>query len=206
MINIDILFGIIPKFVFDQLHDTMIKFNISNELRLCHFLGQCDHESNFFMFITENLYYSAKNLLKIFPKYFNNENVNHYAGRPILIANKVYSGRMGNGSESSGDGWKYRGRGYIQLTGKNNYIKFNNCIEQFGDDCIKNPDIVASKYPLSSAAFFFDSNNIWNICDKIPNIDTIKLVTKAVNGGLNGLMDRVDRFNKYAKVYRLRVN
>jgi putative chitinase len=104
---------------------------------------------------------------------------------------------MGNGPESSGDGFKFRGRGYIQLTGKSNYTKFGKFI---GEDTIGNPDLVASKYPLASAAFFFDSNNIWETCDKGSDVSTITSVTRRINGGTNGLEDRIKYFNKYYKL------
>ena len=110
------------------------------------------------------------------------------------IASKVYASRMGNGDELSKDGWKFRGRGYIQLTGKNNYIAFGKFI---GEDLVSNPDLVATKYPLASAAFFFNNNKLWKLCDRGSDTSTITAVTKSVNGGTHGLQDRIDKFRKY---------
>jgi putative chitinase len=104
---------------------------------------------------------------------------------------------MGNGDEASGDGWKYRGRGYIQLTGKSNYAEFTKFI---GEDCIANPDLVATKYPLTSAAFFFEKNKLWDICDKGDTPDIVSLVTKRVNGGTHGLEDRLSKFNTFNSI------
>jgi putative chitinase len=111
-----------------------------------------------------------------------------------MIASRVYGGRMGNGDEASKEGYKFRGRGYIQLTGKSNYTNFTKFI---GEDCIANPDLVATKYPLASAAFFFDSNKLWSICDKGADTATVTAVTKRVNGGTIGLPDRIKHFNEY---------
>ena len=101
---------------------------------------------------------------------------------------------MGNGNEASKEGYKFRGRGYIQLTGKSNYTNFTKFI---GEDCIANPDLVATKYPLASAAFFFDSNKLWSICDKGADTATVTAVTKRVNGGTIGLDDRIKHFKEY---------
>jgi putative chitinase len=101
---------------------------------------------------------------------------------------------MGNGDEASKDGFKFRGRGYIQLTGKDNYKNFAKFI---GEDTIENPDLVATKYPLASAAFFFDSNKLWSICDKGSDDITVTAVTKRVNGGTIGLPDRIKHFKEY---------
>jgi putative chitinase len=117
-----------------------------------------------------------------------------YARQPEKIAARVYASRMGNGDESSKEGFKFRGRGFIQLTGKANYTNFTKFI---GEDCIANPDLVATKYPLASAAFFFDSNKLWSICDKGADSDTVLAVTKKVNGGTNGLEDRLKHFKEF---------
>ena len=101
---------------------------------------------------------------------------------------------MGNGNEASGEGWKFRGRGYIQLTGKGNYSKFTQFI---GEDCVANPDLVATKYPLASAAFFFDINKLWSLCDKGTTDTDVAAVTKRVNGGTNGLSDRIKHFKEF---------
>ena len=166
--------GHIPDAVIAQIPDTAAKFNITNPLRLAHFLAQCGHESGGFKSISENLNYSVDGLKRIFGKYF--------------------PGDLANEDESTGEGYKYRGRGYIQLTGKSNYTGFAKFI---GEDTVANPDLVASKYPLASAAFFFDSNKLWSICDKGADEATVTAVTKRVNGGTIGLPDRIKHFNEY---------
>ena len=186
--------GHVPDAVIAQIPDTAAKFGITNVLRLAHFLAQCGHESGGFKAVNENLNYSADGLVKIFGKYFNATTAPAYARNPEKIANKVYSSRMGNGDEASGDGWKHRGRGYIQLTGKDNYSKFDKMVD---DDILGNPDLVATKYPLASAAFFFNSNGLWAICDKGADVATVTAVTKRVNGGTIGLDDRIKHFNEF---------
>jgi putative chitinase len=186
--------GHIPDAVIAQIPDTAAKFGITNTLRLAHFLAQCGHESGGFKAVSENLNYSADGLKKIFPKYFPGNLNESYARNPEKIANKVYSSRMGNGDEKSGDGFKFRGRGYIQLTGKDNYTRFDKTVD---DDILANPDLVATKYPLSSAAFFFNSNGLWSICDKGADEATVTAVTKRVNGGTIGLADRIKHFKEY---------
>jgi putative chitinase len=186
--------GHIPEAVIAQIPDTAAKFNITTPLRLAHFLAQCGHESAGFKAVSENLNYSADGLVKIFGKYFNASTAAGYARNPEKIANKVYSSRMGNGNEASGEGWKHRGRGYIQLTGKDNYKAFDATVE---DDILANPDLVATKYPLASAAFFFNKNGLWAICDKGSDDATVTSVTKRVNGGTIGLPDRIKHFVEY---------
>jgi putative chitinase len=193
-LNIEKLKGHIPDAVIAQIPDTAKKFNITNNLRLAHFLSQCGHESGGFKAVSENLNYSADGLKKIFGKYFPGNLNESYARQPEKIAARVYASRMGNGDESSKEGFKFRGRGYIQLTGKANYTNFTKFI---GEDCIANPDLVATKYPLASAAFFFDSNKLWAICDKGADDATVTAVTKRVNGGTIGLPDRIKHFKEY---------
>jgi putative chitinase len=192
--KLDKLKGHVPDAVIAQIPDTAAKFGITNVLRLAHFLSQCGHESGGFKAVNENLNYSADGLKKIFPKYFPGNISESYARNPEKIANKVYSSRMGNGDESSGDGWKYKGAGYIQLTGKSNYAAFDKFVE---DDILGNPSLVATKYPLASAAFFFQSNGLWSICDKGADDATVTAVTKRVNGGTIGLADRLKHFKEY---------
>lgn len=185
----------IPANVMEEIPLIIEKFGIDGPLRLSHFLSQCAHESGNFKFVKENLNYSADGLRKIFPKYFPTiEAANKYARQPEKIANKVYGGRMGNGDESSGDGFKFRGRGYIQLTGKDNYAAFDKFVD---DDIMANPDLVATKYPLTSAAFFFHKNKLWDVCDKGHGDDVVLAVTKRVNGGTHGLADRQDKFDLF---------
>ncbi len=192
--KLDALKGHIPDSVIAQIPDTAAKFNITNPLRLAHFLAQCGHESGGFKSVSENLNYSVSGLMRVFPKYFPGNLAESYAKQPEKIASRVYGSRMGNGDETTGEGYKYRGRGYIQLTGKSNYTNFAKFI---GEDTVANPDLVATKYPLASAAFFFDSNKLWSICDKGADEITVTAVTKRVNGGTIGLADRIKHFNEY---------
>ena len=187
--------GHIPDSVIAQIPDTAKKFNITTPLRLAHFLAQCGHESGGFKAVQENLNYSATGLKGTFSKYFKEAGLaESYQRNPQKIASRVYGGRMGNGPESTGEGYKFRGRGYIQLTGKDNYTNFAKFI---GEDTVANPDLVATKYPLASAAFFFDSNKLWSICDKGADVATVTAVTKRVNGGTIGLPDRIKHFQEY---------
>ena len=190
--------GHIPDAVIAQIPDTAARFGITTPLRLAHFLAQCGHESGGFKAVRENLNYSAKGLMGIFKKYFPNAKLAlQYERKPEKIASLVYANRMGNGPESSGDGYNYRGRGYIQLTGKDNYKKFDATVPE---DITANPDLVATKYPLASAAFFFNSNKLWAICDRGADVATVTAVTKRVNGGTIGLADRIRHFNEYYKL------
>ena len=193
-LNIGRLKGHIPDVVLSQIDETARKFKITTNLRLAHFLSQCSHESGNFTITTENLYYSADGLKKVFGKYFPNNLSESYAKQPEKIASRVYGNRMGNGDELTKDGWKYRGRGFVQMTGKSNYEFFSNFI---GEDCVSNPDLVSTKYPLASAAYFFNANGLWSICDKGSDDKTVGLVTKRVNGGTNGLDERLENFKKY---------
>ena len=192
---IDKLNGKLPQAVLNELPLVMDKFGISNPTRLAHFLSQVAHESGNFKFVNENLIYGAKGLMGIFKKYFPTQALaTSYERKPEKIANKVYASRMGNGDEASGEGYKFRGRGYIQLTGKDNYKAFSDFI---GEDCVANPNLVATKYPLTSAAFFFHKNKLWDICDKGHSHDIVTAVTKRVNGGTIGLDDRIKHFEEY---------
>jgi putative chitinase len=185
----------LPVAVMAEIPLVMEKFGITNKLRMAHFLAQCAHESANFTALKENLNYSADGLRKIFPKYFPTiDFATKYARQPEKIANRVYASRMGNGDELSGEGYKFRGRGFIQLTGKSNYQAFSTFI---GEDCVANPDLVATKYPLASAAFFFDKNKLWDICDKGDHADHVLAVTKRVNGGTHGYDDRLAKFKKF---------
>ena len=193
--KLDALKGYVPQAVIDAIPDTAARFGITTPLRLAHFLAQCGHESGGFRATQENLNYSAKGLCGIFRKYFPSVTVAlQYERKPEKIANKVYANRMGNGSEASGDGWKHRGRGYIQLTGKENYKAFDATVPE---DIMANPDLVATKYALASAAFFFKKNGLWAICDRGADNATVTAVTKRVNGGTIGLADRQKHFNEF---------
>jgi putative chitinase len=193
--NTDKLKGHIPDTVIAQIPDVAAKFGINTPLRLAHFLSQCGHESGGFKLVNENLNYSADGLKKIFPKYFAQAGLaESYARQPEKIASRVYGGRMGNGDESTKEGFKFRGRGYIQLTGKSNYTEFDKFVD---DDILGNPDLVATKYPLLSAAWFFHKNGLNAIADKGADDATVTSVTKRVNGGTIGLPDRIKHFKEY---------
>jgi putative chitinase len=196
--NLDKLKGIITDEVLSQIPQTMEKFAINTPLRLAHFLAQCGHESGNWKFKVENLNYSAPALQSVFRKYFPDEaTAAQYARKPEMIANKVYANRMSNGDEASGDGWRFRGRGYIQLTGRQNYTSFDKVVN---DDIIANPDLVAEKYPLLSAAWFWDNNKLNGLADKGETDGDVTAITKRVNGGTHGLDDRLSKFKTYYKL------
>jgi len=186
----------LPEHVYVQILDVVIKYKINTPRRLAHFLAQCHHESAGFNVVEENLNYSAEGLLRTFKKYFTPEQANEYAHNKVKIASRVYANRMGNGDEASQEGWLYRGRGYVQLTGKDNYAALN---DQLPGDILKNPDIVATRYPMLSAAWFWDKNKINDLlCDN----ETIDDVTRKVNGGLNGVDDRSRLFYDYLDILK----
>lgn len=193
--NIENLKNVISEEVLSQIPETVEKFKLDTPLRLAHFLAQCAHESGNWKFTVENLNYSAAALQSVFRKYFPDEaTAAQYARKAEMIANKVYAGRMSNGDEASGDGWKFRGRGYIQLTGRQNYTSFDKITE---DDLLSNPDLVAQKYPLLSAAWFWDTNKLSALADKGATDADVTAITKRVNGGTHGLEDRLSKFNIY---------
>lgn len=191
MINLQPLRGAIPDKVYDELFDTCTRFQICNPFRLAHFLAQVAHESNNFAAKEENLNYSDTGLMKVFKKYFTPELAKEYARKPERIANRVYACRMGNGDRPSGDGWKYRGRGYIQLTGKDNYAAFNL---EVNENILENPDLVATKYALFSAGWFWYSKRLNELADHGAHDLIITSITRKINGGINGLDDRSKRF------------
>ena len=163
--------------------------------RAAHFFAQTAHETGGFKSFTENLNYSAQGLQKTFGKYFPGLLEESYAKKPEKIANRVYADRMGNGPESSGDGWKYRGRGALQLTGKSNYKAFSDYLKN--PLIMEQPDLVATEFAFESAMFFFDKNGLWSICDKRVNKESILALTKRINGGTHGLADREEKTFKY---------
>lgn len=167
-----------------------------NPLRAAHFFAQVSHETGEFSAFSENLNYSTKGLLKTFGRYFpTTELASQYARKPEKIANRVYANRMGNGSELSGDGWKYRGRGALQLTGKANYQNFANHINR--PEVMTNPDLVATELAFTSAIYFFSRNDLWCICDEGITDKAITALTKRINGGTNGLDHRKALTHKY---------
>jgi putative chitinase len=193
--NLDKLKGHIPDSVISQIPGIQDKFEINTPLRLAHFLAQCGHESGGFRLVKENLNYSAKGLMGIFKKYFPNEVLaKQYERKPEKIANKVYSSRMGNGDEASGEGAKFCGRGYIQLTGKSNYQAF---FKSIGADVNTDPTTVATQYPLASAAWFFNKNGLHKMADGGATTAVVTSITKRVNGGTIGLDDRIKHFNEF---------
>ena len=171
-------------------------FKLTNN-QAAHFFGQCAHESGNFKVFSENLNYSDKGLNGIFKKYFPTiASTAGYARKPEKIANKVYANRMGNGPESSGDGWTYRGRGPIQLTGKDNYTAFAKDIGR--PDVLTNPDLVTGELAFESALWFFRKNGLLAIADKGVTDAVITQITKRVNGGTHGLDDRLKKTKQYA--------
>lgn len=194
LINLEKLKGHIPESVIKQIPEVIEKFKINTPHTLAHFLSQCGHESGGFKSVNENLNYSADGLMKTFSRYFPTKVLaEQYARNPEKIASKVYGSRMGNGNETSKEGWKFRGRGYIQLTGKDNYKEFDKFVE---DDILSNPDLVSTKYPLLSAAWFF-SKNCLSKADKGSTDEVVTVVSKCVNGGTIGLEDRKKHFKEY---------
>jgi predicted chitinase len=175
-----------------HLEEALPKYGIAeSRLRLAHFFAQVLHESGCMRFDMENLNYSSDALRKVFGKYFTTkEQADAYARNPQKIANRVYANRMGNGDEASGDGWRYRGRGLIQLTGRSNYAAFAEWIGDAG--VMDEPDLVATEYAVHSAVFFWDRNNLNRLADQ----DDVVGLTKRINGGVNGLAHRRELLNK----------
>jgi putative chitinase len=193
-VNLEKLRGKISDSIIEQIPSVMEKFKIDTSLRLAHFLSQCAHESGKFSLVYENLNYTKSGLQSIFPRYFPGNLAESYAKRPEMIASRVYGNRMGNGAEQTKDGWKFRGRGYIQLTGKENYKLFDGFVEE---NILEDPDLVATKYPLLSAAWFFHRAGLNEISDKGATDSVITAVTKRINGGTNGLEDRKKYFKEF---------
>jgi putative chitinase len=193
--NLEKLKGHVPDTVIAQIPNVMQNFGVNTPLRLAHFLAQCGHESGGFRLTQENLNYSAKGLMGIFKKYFPTQALaDAYARKPEKIANRVYGNRMGNGAEATGEGFKFRGRGYIQLTGKSNYAAFDLAVE---DDILANPDLVSTKHALASAAWFWKKNGLNLIADTGSSAEVVTKITKRVNGGTIGLPDRIKHFKEY---------
>jgi len=175
---------------YEALEQCLPDYDINTPQRVAGFLAQCAHESGGFRALKENLNYRAATLRKVFPKYFPNDQIAaQYAGKQEMIANKVYANRMGNGDEHSGDGFRYCGRGLIQLTGKNNYQLFADSIETPIEDI---PAYLATfEGAVQSACWFWESNNLNQWADK----GDILTMTKRINGGTIGLEDRVNHYN-----------
>lgn len=181
-------------------------FNLT-PLRAAHFFAQLSHETGNFRLFTENLNYSAQALANTWPNRFARDMratprvpnllAEELARKPEQIANTVYSNRMGNGDFNSGDGWRFRGRGAIQLTGRDNYTAFSRAINR--PDILTNPDIVATELAFESAIFFFDRNRLWTICDRGVSREIITDLTRRINGGTIGLADRIQKTETYIK-------
>lgn len=187
------------EFYLDALKTQLDTFQIDTKLRFCHFIAQIAHESGSFRYRVENLNYSAKALRAVFGKYFpTDEMAEQYARKPEQIANIVYANRMGNGDTESGDGWRYRGRGLIQLTGRDNYTA---CGKSIGKDLVDTPDLLANEADaaVDAAGWFWDSRNLNEYADK----DDIRTITKRINGGYNGLEDREAFLARAKAVYGL---
>jgi putative chitinase len=167
-------------------------YEVNTKLRLAHFFSQIEHESGLKP-ISENLNYSAQGLIQTFSKYFTTTEALIFANQPEKIANRVYANRMGNGDEKSGDGWKYRGRGFIQITGKINYFQLANDTDL---DCLKNPDLLLQEAnAMISALWFWNKAGLNKLADK----NDIKGITRKINGGYSGLAHRQELLNKYLK-------
>jgi putative chitinase len=181
-----------PELWYNALCEYLPQFQITTPARVAGFIAQCQHESLDFTFLQENLNYSAKGLMGIFKKYFPTEDIaNAYARKPQMIANRVYSSRMGNGDEASGDGWRFRGRGILQITGRSNYTQCSR--DLFQDDTLVNdPDLLRTpEYAVLTACWFWHKNGLNQICDK----GDIVLLSKRINGGTIGLEDRIAHWN-----------
>ena len=179
------------------------KYKINTPKRISNFLAQVNYESGYMNYVEENLNYSAKQLLKVFPKYFKTlDEAKEYEYKGEKIANKVYANRMGNGSELSGDGWKYRGRGLIQLTGKNNYLKFSRWYND-SKIFVDNPDLLLQpQFAVLSAFFYWDTHKLNDyIVDNVDDYTICKLLTKKINGGYNGLEERFRLYKKIRELY-----
>lgn len=174
----------------DPLNETASRFGIDqNPERLAAFIAQVGHESGGLNFVQENLNYSAQALLRVFPKYFTEAQAQQYARKPELIANRVYGNRMGNGPESSGDGWAFRGRGLIQLTGRNNYTRFANDMGMTVEEAIDY--LETTEGATMSAGWFWNANNLNDIADT----GDMVLLTKRINGGKIGLQERIELYD-----------
>jgi putative chitinase len=182
----------VPKLVIDRFLEIQERFSINTDLRIAHFFAQTAHESANFTTTKENFNYSASRLLKVFPRHFNKDTAKLYARDYIAIANKVYANRFGN--TELGDGWKYRGRGYIMTTFKANYAELDKLVPE---DLLENPELVAGRYAMLSAGHFWHSRKLNALADKGSDIATITRITNKINGGIIGLDDRIAKFNEF---------
>lgn len=193
--NLAKLKGIIPDSVLNELPLAISMADLNTPLRLAHFLSQTAHESSNFTTVVENLNYTTpQRIIAVFPNKFKKvEDAKLYVRNPEKLANLVYANKLGNGKPESGDGYKYRGRGFIQLTGAVNYLLFG---QKIGVNLLLNPDLVSTKYPLTSAAWFWRRNDL----NKYADLNNCEKVTKIVNGGLNGYEDRLTKFISFNEI------
>lgn len=182
---------LIPEHLRKHTEETFDKYQINTVFRAVHFLSQVTHESGDFKHKEENLSYSENGLLLTFPKYFNAETARTYARKPEQIANRIYANRMGNGNEQSGDGWRHRGFGFIQTTGKENQEKV---MKELG--LAKPEELKEDRNAMLSAGYFWNNKKLNLAADKGLTIDVIRNVRRKVNGGEIGLQDCIDRLNK----------
>lgn len=172
--------------------DSLISdYGIDTEMKMSHFLAQTAHESGGFRLREENLNYSADRLMAVFPKYFRNVDARSYHRQPEKIANHVYANRMGNGDEDSGDGYMFRGRGLIQLTGRSNYTAYAEDNDMSIDEAVE--FLSTAEGAVESAAWFWNKNDISDPAEQ----DNIREVTRRINGGTNGLQERIKYTNKF---------
>ena len=195
--NLTKLKGAIPDSVLDELPSAIAMADLNTPLRLAHFLGQTAHESSSFTKVVENLNYTTpERLCAIFPTKFKKLiDAKPYVRNPERLGSFVYANKLGNGKPESNMGFKFRGRGYIQLTGAVNYLLFG---QKIGVNLLHDPDLVATKYPLTSAAWFWNRNNI----NKFADADNLKKVTSTINGGLNGYEDRLKKFIQFYELLK----
>ena len=181
-----------PQLWYDAFCEHFPAFDIVTPSRVAGFVAQCQHESLDFTVLQENLNYGAKGLRGLFGKYFpNDELARQYERKPEMIANKIYGGRMGNGPEASGEGWKYRGRGIIQITGKNNYAQCSKDLFQ-DDTLVRDPDLLREpEWAVLSGCWFWHKNQLNQWCDQ----GDMNTLTKKINGGFIGLEDRIHHWN-----------
>jgi putative chitinase len=187
---------LIPPYHFSNLQEVIADFQINTPLRLSHFLANGEWESGGFKVMEENLKYSAKRLLEVFPKYFTTDSAKKAEFNPQIIANIVYSNRMDNGNEDSGDGYKFRGRGIFQLTGKGNYLAFDKFVKDA--DIVANPDLVSKQYAMLSAGWFWDMRKLNALADA----NDLVGIRKKINGGTHGLDNVKLLFNKYYNILK----
>ena len=175
-------------------HSLLEDYDINTPKRIAYFMAQCHHESGGFVFVSENLNYKASGLVKVFPKYFDESTARAYEKQPQKIANRVYANRMGNGDEASGEGFKYSGKGIIQLTGKDNYTRFAQSLEISVEDAAEY--MKTFEGAAQSACWFWEKNNL----NKFADAGDLKTMTRVINGGYKGMEDRELQFARISKL------